>query len=59
MRSNSAGAVLKFFWGDERAVGPDDPDSNYGLAKRLLLGSVRSDSRQISHERGTSRARRW
>jgi 6-phosphogluconolactonase len=34
---------VEFFWGDERAVGPDDPDSNYGLAKRLLLDPVRAD----------------
>src|SRR5262249_58614521 len=33
---------VDFFWGDERAVGPDDPDSNYGLAKRLLLDLVHS-----------------
>jgi 6-phosphogluconolactonase len=26
-----------FFWGDERAVPPDDPESNYGLARSLLL----------------------
>jgi 6-phosphogluconolactonase len=25
------------FWGDERAVAPSDPESNYGLAARLLL----------------------
>ena len=25
------------FWADERAVPPDDPESNYGLARRLLL----------------------
>src|SRR5262245_58716721 len=31
---------VDFFWGDERAVGPDDADSNYGLAKRLLLDLV-------------------
>jgi 6-phosphogluconolactonase len=26
-----------FFWGDERAVAPSDPDSNYGLARDLWL----------------------
>jgi 6-phosphogluconolactonase len=30
-------ARVLFFWGDERAVSPDDPESNYGLAQRLLL----------------------
>jgi 6-phosphogluconolactonase len=38
---------VDFFWGDERAVGPDDPDSNYGLAKRLLLDHVRADPRRV------------
>jgi 6-phosphogluconolactonase len=38
---------VDFFWGDERAVGPDDPDSNYGLAKRLLLDHVRTDPRRV------------
>jgi len=28
---------LALFWGDERAVPPDSADSNYALAKRLLL----------------------
>ena len=28
---------LSLYWGDERAVPPDHPDSNYGLAERLLL----------------------
>lgn len=38
---------VEFFWGDERAVGPDDPDSNYGLAKRLLLDPVGADPRRV------------
>lgn len=29
-----------FFWGDERRVPPEHPDSNYGLAQKTLLGSV-------------------
>jgi 6-phosphogluconolactonase len=28
------------FWGDERCVPADDPESSYGLAKRLLLDHV-------------------
>jgi len=28
------------FWGDERAVPPDDPDSNFGMAKATLLDRV-------------------
>jgi 6-phosphogluconolactonase len=30
-------ARVVVFWGDERAVPPDHPDSNYGLARTLLL----------------------
>jgi 6-phosphogluconolactonase len=28
---------VRVFWGDERAVPPDDPQSNYGMARRELL----------------------
>jgi 6-phosphogluconolactonase len=28
---------VHLFWGDERAVPPDHPESNYGLARELLL----------------------
>jgi len=28
---------VHLFWGDERAVSPEDPESNYGLARRELL----------------------
>ncbi len=31
---------VHLFWGDERAVPPDDPDSNYGAALRELLTKV-------------------
>jgi len=38
---------LHFFWGDERAVAPDHPDSNYGLARRLLLDRVGADPSRV------------
>jgi 6-phosphogluconolactonase len=31
---------LQLFWVDERCVGPDDPESNYGVARELLLSKV-------------------
>ncbi len=31
---------ITLFWADERAVPPEDPDSNYGLAERMLLSPL-------------------
>ncbi|MCM2373068.1 6-phosphogluconolactonase [Aporhodopirellula aestuarii] len=31
---------LHFFWGDERCVPPNDPESNYGVAKELFFDKV-------------------
>ncbi len=31
---------VHFFWGDERAVPPDHPESNYGMARALLLSKI-------------------
>jgi 6-phosphogluconolactonase len=31
---------VEFFWGDERAVGPEHPESNYGVAAAVLLGKL-------------------
>jgi 6-phosphogluconolactonase len=36
-----------FFWGDERAVAPDHPDSNYGLCQRLFLGPIGAEPRRV------------
>lgn len=33
-------ARIHFFWGDERCVPHDDPESNYGEVKRLLFDKV-------------------
>jgi 6-phosphogluconolactonase len=34
-------SATDFFWGDERAVPPDDPESNYDAANRLWLTPAR------------------
>ena len=31
---------ITLFWADERAVPPDDPESNYGVADRMLLSPL-------------------
>jgi 6-phosphogluconolactonase len=31
---------ITLFWADERAVAPEDPESNYGLAERMLLSPL-------------------
>jgi 6-phosphogluconolactonase len=47
-----AGAAIDWnrvdiFWGDERAVAPDDPQSNYYLAQQLLLSRVDVDGTRV------------
>ncbi len=31
---------IALFWADERAVPADDPESNYGIAERMLMGPL-------------------
>ena len=38
---------VELFWGDERAVPPNDPASNYGLARRLWLDHVPVDPTRV------------
>jgi 6-phosphogluconolactonase len=33
-------SVVEFFWGDERAVPPDDPESNFGVAYQMLISRL-------------------
>lgn len=40
------------FWIDERAVPPDHPDSNYGLASRLLLQPAAVPSSRVHRMKG-------
>ena len=43
---------LHLFWGDEREVPPEHPQSNYGLAHRLLLQHVDVPEAQVHRMRG-------
>ena len=43
---------VHFFWGDERCVPPGHPDSNYGVAKSLLLDKVEIPAENIHRIRG-------
>jgi 6-phosphogluconolactonase len=44
-------SAVHLFWGDERAVAPDHPDSNFGLAKRLLVDRVPIDASHVHRMR--------
>jgi len=43
---------IHFFWGDERCVPPTDPESNYAIARQLLLEPLKIPAGQIHRLRG-------
>ena len=43
---------VEIFWIDERAVPPEHPDSNYGVASRLLLAPARVPASRIHRMHG-------
>ncbi len=43
---------VQFFWGDERCVPPDDPESNYRMACETLLDPLNIPASQIHRMRG-------
>ncbi len=43
---------VHFFWGDERMVPPDDPDSNYGMTNDALLKKIDIPSGNIHRIKG-------
>ena len=43
---------IKFFWGDERCVPPEDPESNFGAAKELFFDKIKKTGLQIFRMRG-------
>ena len=46
--------ALHLFWGDERCVAPDDAESNFGEANRLLISHVPIPSANIHRVNGES-----
>src|SRR5579863_9951861 len=46
-RSQIDWALVEVFWGDERCVPPDDPESNFHMAQEELLSKVPIASRQV------------
>jgi 6-phosphogluconolactonase len=43
---------VHFFWGDERCVPPEHPESNYGTAYRIFLNKITISERNIHRIRG-------
>jgi len=43
---------VQFYWGDERNVGPDSPESNYRMAKEALLDHVPVRPEHVHRIRG-------
>ena len=43
---------MELFWGDERHVPPDHPDSNFGMADRALVRQVPIPAGQVHRIRG-------
>jgi len=39
--------AIHFFWGDERHVPPDDPDSNYRMAREAMLDRVPAPAENV------------
>jgi 6-phosphogluconolactonase len=43
---------VQFYWGDERCVPPDHPESNFAMANRTMLGKLALRSDQVHRMRG-------
>ncbi|MFQ5465891.1 MAG: 6-phosphogluconolactonase [Thermodesulfobacteriota bacterium] len=43
---------VHLFWGDERCVGPDDPESNFAMARERLISRVDIPGENIHRMRG-------
>ena len=45
---------VQFFWGDERCVAPEHPESNFGMASRTLLSKLALKPDQVHRMHGES-----
>ncbi len=45
-------SAIHFFWGDERMVPPDDPESNFGVTKELFFNKVAVPESNIHRIKG-------
>jgi 6-phosphogluconolactonase len=48
--------TVEFFFGDERAVAPDHPESNYRMAREALLSTVAAAAHRMPAETGEAAA---
>jgi 6-phosphogluconolactonase len=44
--------AIHLWWGDERCVAPDHPDSNYGMTKRTLIDPLKLDPARVHRIHG-------
>jgi 6-phosphogluconolactonase len=51
-RSRIDWGIVRIFWGDERCVPPDHPDSNYGMVQNSLLDHVAIPPENVHRIRG-------
>ena len=56
-RSAIAWDKIEWFFGDERSVGPDDPDSNYRLARETLFAKLGIAEQHVHRIQGESEKR--
>ena len=49
---------VHFFWGDERCVPPDDPESNFGAASLIFLSKIKIPAENIHMIHGEENPRR-
>lgn len=52
MRSQVDWPTVRFFFGDERCVPPDHPDSNYGMARKNLFDPLGIPAENVHRMRG-------